>query len=212
MICYPSASTQPSLFAQSAESPLALTDSFSSDRVKATQWNAFIRKNRLSSEKLFFQDVTAFLRDFLVPPVPSIQEGQDSVHETENVQVLRNGQISGQRSVDGGKVRPFDPLLHGWPIARYVRSRRVTLKVHVPELDGESPVQNLGAESVSGLVYVHRTRDVQVGRQIQFGSGQFAFIRNIVGACEAKGHERLGNPGSPAQTRARHPGVPGQRL
>lgn len=60
-----------------AEAPLALTDSFSRDRVKATQWDAFVRKNRLSPEKLFFQDVAAFLRDFLMPPVQSIRVGQE---------------------------------------------------------------------------------------------------------------------------------------
>ncbi len=60
-----------------AEAPLALTDSFSRDRVKATQWDAFVRKNRLSPGKLSFQDVTTFLRDFLMPPVQSVREGKE---------------------------------------------------------------------------------------------------------------------------------------
>jgi hypothetical protein len=60
-----------------AEAPLALTDSFSLDHAKATQWDAFIRKNRLSAGKLFFPDVTVFLRDFLMPPVQSIRKGQE---------------------------------------------------------------------------------------------------------------------------------------
>lgn len=55
--------------------PLALTDSFSQDRTKATQWDSFVRKNRLLPEKLSFLHITAFLRDFLMPPVLSIQEG-----------------------------------------------------------------------------------------------------------------------------------------
>jgi len=60
-----------------AEAPLALTDSFSLDRAKATQWDAFVRKNRLSPEKLSFPDVTAYLKDFLMPPVQSIRAGQE---------------------------------------------------------------------------------------------------------------------------------------
>jgi hypothetical protein len=60
-----------------AEVPLALTESFSKDRTKVTQWDAFIRKSRISSGTLFFQDVTVFLRNFLMPPVQSIREGQE---------------------------------------------------------------------------------------------------------------------------------------
>ncbi len=60
-----------------AEDPLALTNSFSQDRAKATQWDAFLHKNRLSTEKLSFPNVTAFLRDFLMPPVLCIQEGAE---------------------------------------------------------------------------------------------------------------------------------------
>ena len=57
--------------------PLALTDSFCHDLVKATQWNAFIRKNRLSPGKPLFPDVTAFLRDFFIPPVKAIRMGTE---------------------------------------------------------------------------------------------------------------------------------------
>jgi hypothetical protein len=49
-----------------AEVPLALTDSFSQDRAKMTQWNAFIRKNRLLAEKTSLQEVTVFLTGFLM--------------------------------------------------------------------------------------------------------------------------------------------------
>jgi hypothetical protein len=59
-----------------AEVPLALLDSFSQDRGKITQWNAFIRKNRLP-EEASLTEVTAFLRDFLMPPVLAIQEGRE---------------------------------------------------------------------------------------------------------------------------------------
>ncbi len=59
------------------EAPLALTGSFSQDRAKATQWDAFIRKNRLLANKASLLDITAFLRDFLMPPVLSIQQGRE---------------------------------------------------------------------------------------------------------------------------------------
>jgi hypothetical protein len=59
-----------------AELPLALTDSFSQDRAKMTQWGAFIRKNRLMAEKVSLQEVTIFLTGFLMPPVRAIQQGR----------------------------------------------------------------------------------------------------------------------------------------
>jgi hypothetical protein len=58
------------------EIPLALTDSFSQDRAKMTQWGAFIRKNRLMAEKVSLQEVAVFLTGFLMPPVRAIQQGK----------------------------------------------------------------------------------------------------------------------------------------
>lgn len=57
------------------EIPLALTDSFSQDRAKMTQWGAFIRKNRLMEEKVSLQEVAVFLTGFLMPPVRAVQQG-----------------------------------------------------------------------------------------------------------------------------------------
>jgi len=59
-----------------AELPLALTDSFSQDRAKMTQWGAFIRKNRLMADKVSLQEVTVFLMGFLMPPVRAILQGE----------------------------------------------------------------------------------------------------------------------------------------
>lgn len=59
-----------------AEIPLALTESFSHDRVKMTQWGAFIRKNRLMEEKVSLQEVAVFLTGFLMPPVRAAQQGK----------------------------------------------------------------------------------------------------------------------------------------
>jgi hypothetical protein len=61
-----------------AEVPLALTDSFSQDRAKMTQWGAFIRKKCLVAEKVSFQEVTILLTGFLMPPVLAIQQGGHS--------------------------------------------------------------------------------------------------------------------------------------
>ena len=60
-----------------AEAPFGLTDSFAQDDQKQTQWQAFIRKNRLKA--LHLNDVVASLRDFLTinntgqPAAPGLQ-------------------------------------------------------------------------------------------------------------------------------------------
>jgi hypothetical protein len=48
--------------------PLALTPEFYEDESKLTQWNAFLRKDRLEVEQSNFRDVAKFLIDFLMPP------------------------------------------------------------------------------------------------------------------------------------------------
>ena len=54
------------------EVPLALTDSFSSDEYKTTQWNAFLKKNNLESEAEDLTTTIQILHDFLMPPVLSL--------------------------------------------------------------------------------------------------------------------------------------------
>jgi hypothetical protein len=49
----------------SAEVPFGLTDAFAQDAQKQTQWQAFIRKNKL--EALAFNEVISALRGFLLP-------------------------------------------------------------------------------------------------------------------------------------------------
>lgn len=51
-----------------ATAPLALTPEFSTDRQKATQWSAFLRKGRLVESPPPFEDVVALLASFLMPP------------------------------------------------------------------------------------------------------------------------------------------------
>ena len=52
-----------------ASAPLALSEVFSSDAVKQTQWKAFLRKNALQADNLAFADIITALHDFLMPPI-----------------------------------------------------------------------------------------------------------------------------------------------
>jgi hypothetical protein len=53
--------------ALTGETPLGLTDTFAQDRQKQTQWQAFLRKNRL--EALALNDVIAALAIFMLPVI-----------------------------------------------------------------------------------------------------------------------------------------------
>jgi len=57
--------------------PIALTDSFSTDKVKTIQWNAFLRKNRLDTKEKNFQDIIRFLQSFLMPPIYALANEKD---------------------------------------------------------------------------------------------------------------------------------------
>lgn len=48
--------------------PLALTSEFSTDRSKAIQWSAFLRKGRLIESPPDFEDIVVLLESFLMPP------------------------------------------------------------------------------------------------------------------------------------------------
>jgi hypothetical protein len=56
--------------------PLALTEEFSNDAFKVAQWNAFLRKGKLSIKDLTLSQVIATLQDFLMPPVIAIVRGE----------------------------------------------------------------------------------------------------------------------------------------
>jgi len=49
--------------------PYAFTSDFTSDRVKQTQWRAFLKRGRFVEEPPPFPDVTALIRDFVMPPL-----------------------------------------------------------------------------------------------------------------------------------------------
>ena len=58
------------------ETPLALTQEFATDRNKATQWLAFLRKGRLLDEALPLSDVINLLAPFLFDPTRSFIGGE----------------------------------------------------------------------------------------------------------------------------------------
>jgi len=55
--------------------PLALTLEFSTDRNKAIQWSAFLRKGRLIESPPPFEEVVTLLASFLMPPTLSLVSG-----------------------------------------------------------------------------------------------------------------------------------------
>lgn len=50
-----------------SKAPFALTEAFFSDKGKQTQWNAFLRKNRLEIRSL--DQVIGHIREFLLPVI-----------------------------------------------------------------------------------------------------------------------------------------------
>ena len=58
-----------------ADVPLALTPLFTEDRVKQTQWAAFIRKSRLAAPGLTLNSLIPLLRAFLLPPAQAAAQG-----------------------------------------------------------------------------------------------------------------------------------------
>jgi len=59
------------------ETPIALTKEFSVDKYKITQWNAFIRKNRLYLMNKNLAEIIDFLHLFLMPPLYALSEKKD---------------------------------------------------------------------------------------------------------------------------------------
>lgn len=57
------------------EVPLALTDEFSNDKIKQTQWKAFLKKSDISGASESFADIIEELRDFLIPPLQVVSSG-----------------------------------------------------------------------------------------------------------------------------------------
>ncbi len=58
------------------ESPIALTAEFSGDEGKQKQWQAFLRKNKLSTQGADLPQVIPILYDFLMPVAHAAAAGQ----------------------------------------------------------------------------------------------------------------------------------------
>jgi predicted nucleotidyltransferase component of viral defense system len=54
--------------------PLALTNEFADDETKQRQWLAFVRKGKLTSERLVLPETISLLQNFLMPPTTAIVE------------------------------------------------------------------------------------------------------------------------------------------
>ena len=55
------------------ETPVALTAEFAGAPSKQAQWQAFLRRNKLSASGASLVEVVALLHEFLLPPVAALQ-------------------------------------------------------------------------------------------------------------------------------------------
>lgn len=56
--------------------PTGLTDRFAEDRIKQTQWNAFLRKGRIAVDGVTLGQVVELLRGFFMPPTLAAAKGE----------------------------------------------------------------------------------------------------------------------------------------
>lgn len=56
--------------------PTALTPRFVTDQTKQTQWNAFVRKGRITMDEVTFGQVVDLLSKFLMPPTLAVANGE----------------------------------------------------------------------------------------------------------------------------------------
>jgi predicted nucleotidyltransferase component of viral defense system len=59
-----------------ADAPIGLTDKFSLDPLKISQWKAFLRKSGLSDQEMSLSEIVSLLENFLLPPVQAAQTGE----------------------------------------------------------------------------------------------------------------------------------------
>jgi len=88
----------------------ALTAEFCNDATKQKQWNAFVSKNKLYIEPITLQEVTASIRAFVVPVLPS--------SAADNLPMLQGGRAvlgntsdvgSNRGSKNPHTISPHDP-------------------------------------------------------------------------------------------------------
>jgi predicted nucleotidyltransferase component of viral defense system len=56
--------------------PLALTPEFYEDRIKQSQWGAFLKRSQLTAQSTTLDEVAVVLQDFLLPPASAVIEGK----------------------------------------------------------------------------------------------------------------------------------------
>lgn len=59
------------------ETPAALTNAFAVNKFKISQWDAFVRKNRLPIKEKSLANIIDFLHRFLMPPVSALARKRD---------------------------------------------------------------------------------------------------------------------------------------
>lgn len=62
-----------------AEIPIALTDEFSGDPIKQTQWQAFVRRGRLAAKDASLGDVMELVRSFFLPVFTAARDGDSAL-------------------------------------------------------------------------------------------------------------------------------------
>jgi predicted nucleotidyltransferase component of viral defense system len=60
--------------------PIALTDKFSLDPLKISQWTAFLRKSGLKDQEMSLAEIVILLENFLLPPAQAAQTGERFFH------------------------------------------------------------------------------------------------------------------------------------
>jgi predicted nucleotidyltransferase component of viral defense system len=60
--------------------PIALTDKFSLDPLKISQWTAFLRKSGLKDQEMSLAEIVSLLENFLLPPAQAAQTGERFLH------------------------------------------------------------------------------------------------------------------------------------
>jgi len=67
--------------------PTAFTSEFSDDKIKQTQWRAFLNKGLATGEEVTLADVARVLRNFLLPPTEALLSGRTFKMHWNHVQI-----------------------------------------------------------------------------------------------------------------------------
>ena len=82
--------------------PIALTPEFGRHRDKITQWEAFLRKNRLNEGTTLLSHIIAALETFLLPPLLGLAGGRQFEKSWSPGGPWREGRLNGEADAAGG--------------------------------------------------------------------------------------------------------------